>query len=480
MRKLFDRFSGMNIQVKAAMWFTVCSFLQKGIAFITVPIFTRLMSTAEYGTYTVYLSWLQILTIITSLYLYNGVYDNAMSKYADDRDRYTSSMLGLTITITGGFFAVYLLLHGVLKMVTGLSYEMMTLMFAEVLLTPAIAYWSGRKRFEYRYQAVVIVTLLRSLLNPVLGVILVRFSHGQALYRVIASVFVELLICLPLLVVQIKRGRQLFISKYWTYGLRLAIPMLPHYLSGMILSQGDRIMIDKIAGKDEVAFYGLACSIGMLVQIFVTGINSAMTPWMYARFKKREVSSMRSTLEFLFITTAIISSLLMMLAPELVMFFGPDSYRHAVYVIPPVSASVCYVFLYGVLSMPEFYFEKTQFLMVASLIAAGINIILNYIFIRLFGYIAAGYTTLACYIIYAMGHYYVGSRILHRNDLPGAMVRIQVIVTVTVLLVFFCALSSFLFPYLWLRAALLAVIAVSAFVFRNVIMHVVQTLMKKD
>ena len=76
----------LSVQAKAALWFTICSFLQKGISFITVPIFTRLMSTEEYGTYTVYLSWLQILTIMTSLYLFNGVYDNAMAKYEKQRD----------------------------------------------------------------------------------------------------------------------------------------------------------------------------------------------------------------------------------------------------------------------------------------------------------------------------------------------------------------------------------------------------------
>lgn len=43
------------------------------------------MSTEEYGTYKVYLSWLQILTILTSLYLFNGVYDNAMAKYEKQR-----------------------------------------------------------------------------------------------------------------------------------------------------------------------------------------------------------------------------------------------------------------------------------------------------------------------------------------------------------------------------------------------------------
>ena len=88
-----SKYRSLSVQAKAALWFTICSFLQKGISFITVPIFTRLMSTEEYGTYTVYLSWLQILTIMTSLYLFNGVYDNAMAKYEKQRDEYTSCLL---------------------------------------------------------------------------------------------------------------------------------------------------------------------------------------------------------------------------------------------------------------------------------------------------------------------------------------------------------------------------------------------------
>lgn len=107
-----SKYRSLSVQAKAALWFTICSFLQKGISFITVPIFTRLMSTEEYGTYTVYLSWLQILTIMTSLYLFNGVYDNAMAKYEKQRDEYTSAMQGLTLVITGAVFALYYFTSG--------------------------------------------------------------------------------------------------------------------------------------------------------------------------------------------------------------------------------------------------------------------------------------------------------------------------------------------------------------------------------
>ena len=44
-------------------------------------------------------------------------------------------------------------------------------------------------------------------------------------------------------------------------------------------------------------------------------------------------------------------------------------------------------------------------IMIASVVAALMNILLNYIFIPRYGYVAAGYTTLFCYIVYAVCHY---------------------------------------------------------------------------
>ncbi len=84
----------MSAPVKAAMWFTICSFLQKGIQFITVPIFTRLLTKEQYGLYNVYNSWSQIVLIFASLNLFYGVFNNGMLKFETDRDRFVSSVQG--------------------------------------------------------------------------------------------------------------------------------------------------------------------------------------------------------------------------------------------------------------------------------------------------------------------------------------------------------------------------------------------------
>ena len=47
--KIITKYRKCSVQVKASFWFLICAFFQRGISVITTPIFTRLLSTAEYG-----------------------------------------------------------------------------------------------------------------------------------------------------------------------------------------------------------------------------------------------------------------------------------------------------------------------------------------------------------------------------------------------------------------------------------------------
>lgn len=52
--KIRGIYNKLNIGIKASIWFMFCNIIQKGITMLTVPIFTRLLSTEEYGIYSVY------------------------------------------------------------------------------------------------------------------------------------------------------------------------------------------------------------------------------------------------------------------------------------------------------------------------------------------------------------------------------------------------------------------------------------------
>lgn len=251
LNKIKKFYNNMSIATKAALWFVFCNIMQKGISTITVPLFTRLLTTAEYGTYSLYISWFNILTIVTSLNLYYGVFNNALNRIRDkcERDKYVSSMQGLTITLTIVLIIIYAPFQDFWSNLLGLNKLVLWLMMAELLVEPALQFWSARQRFEYRYKTMVSVTLLKSALNPVLGLILVIIARDdKALARIVSVVAVEVVIAGSIMVLQFVRGKTFYSKDNWKYALGFNIPLIPHYLSGTILNQGDRIMIQNMVG----------------------------------------------------------------------------------------------------------------------------------------------------------------------------------------------------------------------------------------
>ena len=476
--KIIESYKKLSVQVKATVWFTSCSMLQKGISFITIPVFTRLLTPEQYGMYSLYLSWLQILSIVTSLYLYYGVFNNAMIKYENKRDEYISSMQGLTTVVTSFFLITVFLFPDFWTDLIGLSPFIIVLMFVEMYVTPSFQFWTGKKRFEYKYKKMVVVSLSLSFLNPVLGLLLVFSFKEKGTARILSAMLTDIIICGILYLLQLIKGKKLYVKEYWTYALKMAVPLLPHYLSGMILNQGDRVMIDRMIGKSEVAYYSIAYSIGMLVQIVTTAVLNSLTPWMYQNIKEKKNNEIKGTINSVLLIVAFAIVMLVMFSPEMMSLFGSKEYASAVYVIPPVVASAFFIFLYNLLAIPQFYYEKTEFLMISSIIAALANIGLNFIFISRYGYYAAGYTTLVCYMLYCIGHYSVSNNILKEIDDKQALFDLRYIVLLSLLLIFICLGTNYLFDYFIVRVLIILLSCFLCVIKRNYIVEIIKDVRK--
>ena len=106
MKVLLSKYREMPVQVKASFWFLICSFTQKIISVITTPIFTRIMTTSEYGEFNVFMSWMNVIMVIVSLDLFYEVFEQGVVKFGDRRDIFASSMQGLELTLVciwGGY-----------------------------------------------------------------------------------------------------------------------------------------------------------------------------------------------------------------------------------------------------------------------------------------------------------------------------------------------------------------------------------------
>ena len=81
MRKVKDIYNRLPLPLRASIWFFFGAALEKGIAFIILPVFSRLLSTEQYGLVTLYNSWLQIVCIFTTLNLQYGSLGTAQIKF---------------------------------------------------------------------------------------------------------------------------------------------------------------------------------------------------------------------------------------------------------------------------------------------------------------------------------------------------------------------------------------------------------------
>ena len=109
----------------------------------------------------------------------------------------------------------------------------------------------------------------------------------------------------------------------------------------------------------------------------------------------------------------------------------------------------------------------TKQIMVISVSGAALNVILNYFFINKYGYHAAGYTTLVCYILYSFGHYLLMSSICRKRDIGKSLydpVKLAII-TVAFLLMGFVLLFTYSYPIL--RYSLIACMIVASVIFRK-------------
>ena len=465
--KIWNKYENLSLPVRAGIWFTICNFLQRGISVITVPIFTRLLSTLEYGNYSMYLSWFNIMTVVTTLNLASASFNNAMLKFQNKRDQYVSAMQGITVTLTCIWFLIYIVFRQAAESIIEMPSLYIMLMFIELMVSSSMSFWLSRCRFEYKYQRVVSVTLLKSALNPVLGLILVWFSNQKDLARIISGVIIECIFCIPIMIYQFAKGKVFFQKEMWGFALSFNIPLLLHYLSNYILNQADKVMISKMIGNAEVAIYSVAYNIGMLIQMVTTAIVMSVTPWIYIKLKEKTYEGMASRINSLLMVVAVLSVAPSFVAPEMVNIFATKEYSNAAYIIPPVSASVFFIFLYNMLSCIEFYYEKKKYTVISSASVAGLNVLLNWIFINWFGYIAAGYTTLACYMVYALFHYVV-CYIICKTEMKHKMIYdTKVIAQMSFAVPVICILTMILYPYPIVRSGILVIILTVAFIRRK-------------
>ena len=415
-RKIISFYTKANIAVKASIWFTVFSIIQKGISVLTMPIFTRLMSIEQYGKYNVFLTWYNILVLLVTLNVHSEIFNKGLIEHWEEKDNYTASQSGLLIALGLFWIVLYLPFQNFLNKILGLTTDLVLFMVLEIVGTAIVGLWSAKKRFEYDYKKIVKLTLSMALLNPIVGIIAVLIADKKAEAKLIANSIVPVLFSIGIIITFAKKGRIFSNRKWWKPVVIASLPLIPHYLTLVLLNQSDKLMINHFSGPSDAAIYSVAHTAGLIMAIVNNSINGSFVPWAYDKIKNHNGDGIERVANSLMIIVAMVNVLLIWLAPEAIKLLAAPQYSVAVWCLVPIAMSVFFYFAYTLFVDVEIYYGANHYISIASVCAALLNIILNYIFIPIYGYIAAGYTTLFSYFTTMLLHLAFLTHILKKSD----------------------------------------------------------------
>lgn len=415
LKKLASRWSGIPVEVKASVSYTVCNILQKSLSFITLPLFTRLLTTEQYGQYSVYASWSAILTIFITLYLSSGSFFKAMVKFEDTRQQYLASVQNISVVLAIVFLGIYFPFRQHWNRLFELPTALVVLMVMEILGQFAITCWYGVKRFEFKYKGVIAVTLGTSVAMPLVALLLVLNCDERGYARIFGYASVSIVVGLVLFITGLIRGNGGMNKGFWRFALGFNIPLIPYYLSQVLFNQSARIMISHMVGLDEAGFYSLAQNLALILTFVLNAINDSYVPWFYGKIKEGKERENRSISTGIAILMAFLLMGIISLAPEFILIMAGKDYMDAVWIVPPVTMSVLLLFYSQLFINVEFYFEAKSLLVWGSIGAAVVSVVLNALLIPVFGYIVAGYTTLISYVAFAVANYFTMRHLAKKN-----------------------------------------------------------------
>lgn len=399
--------------IHTALINTVANGISLIVGMVMVPVIARVFSTSELGIATTFISTRNIVVVIVMLAIYSFVY-KAMIVYKDNIYDYLLSAILFCFFTDVVAFVVALPFKKELIKLLSLDNFLFYWLFISILVFAVGNIANYYCLFFNRSIKVGMIVLLIGPVSQIVSVVLGSYLDDKYIGRVIGLDISYLIVSIAFLAFILAKGHS-FKLDYIKTSLAHTVPIIPHLLAQMVLTQCDLLMISYFVGSDKSGIYSMGHTIGYLAYTVMAQILASWSPWVYRRLAERQYNEIKRNSSLMIIFASYISFGLLTIYPELVSIFLTKAYTSCVYVIPPLVMAMYFQITYTFLYDLEFFVKRTKIVAVASVIAAGLNVAMNFIFIPRFGFVAAAYTTLTSYFVLFVINYAFCIKINVRN-----------------------------------------------------------------
>lgn len=389
--------------LKDALIYTLPTILSRGIAIFLLPIYTRIASPEELGALDLFLVFGNIVALTVALEISQGI-ARYIPELSDIKLRIAYSSTGLYFTFfMYAFFslAAFTFYFELNQFITGKNEyaEIFQLALVYIFLHGFFYYFQSQLRFEGKSIGYAIVSVVYAMLNLVSAFVF-GLVYDLGLTAILYSMIVSVLLSSLLGLYFLRRSFGLvFDPGLLKQLLRFSIPLVPASMLVFVSLYVDRYMINQLIGLDSVGQYGVAVRLAAAASLVMIGFQMAITPLIYKHYNEPETPKSLALIFKYFSVFAVFFFLGYSLVVEelLVLLTTPDFYMVA-NVIPLLVLALffsnMYVFMPGIAIR-----KKTYLIFLISLMAAIVNVVLNYLLIPVYGMIGAALATTFGYFL---------------------------------------------------------------------------------
>ena len=358
--------------VSHSLIYLVSTILNSTIPFLLLPILTRYLTPEDYGVVVTFQLVVSLLTATIPLNLNGAVSIQFFKIDLDILKKY----IGNSITLT--FFSASIVII-IICLVKFSIPEVIPISLHWLLLGTAVSFFTGISNIRLVLWQVPgkpipygIFQFIQIFLNASISLLLVinfaMGSDGRLLGIVASVIFLGVFAFFSLFTgdwIRFQWDKKIIVSV-----LRFGIPLLPHTLAGIAISQADRFIIGKQLSLAEAGVYAVSMQLSLPILMVAISFNQAYSPWLYKKLSKKEYDPVVALSTFVGLISIVAVIVYTVLAVFLIRWIVGEQYLRSAQFLPWIAFGVASICIYFMVVNPIFYAEKTEFLSVVTLVCS--------------------------------------------------------------------------------------------------------------
>ncbi|GAK59414.1 polysaccharide biosynthesis protein [Candidatus Vecturithrix granuli] len=381
---------------------------------ILLPIYTRFLSRTDYGIIEV-IDTIRAQLIVILL----AGFVPAMAKFyneanSEDKKRDVVGTSFWFIVVSGlVWIALLFLFDNALaeQFLTSAKFVVyidlgIILLFIQAFLTTGESYLNIRKKS----QLFLIASLSRLGLNIAANLYFIIVLRLQARGMLYGELLSSVIVGIVLVGYLAKTNGLRFRSRLLVNMLKFGLPFIPTTFSATLMHKADRLLLPRFTSLQDVGVYGLGYRFPFMLNSLL--LDSFGRIWyasvMYEIAAQKDYQKIYAKVTTYFVTVYVVAQyLLIIMAPTIVRILAAPEYFQAWKVVQVIGIGMCFYSFHNFFVTGAFIKNKTWYLPVSHILAACINIALNWYLLPRYGYMAAAWNTVITYLVFSILNFFL-------------------------------------------------------------------------